>query len=624
MDTSKSFQPDQKEITYLGKDFGQLKDSLMRFAQTYYPATYKDFSNASTGMMFIEMAAYVGDVLSYYTDYQFRESLITSAVERKNIIALAKTLGYKAKTTVGSVGTLDVYQLVPAISNGDGTFSPDLRYTQIIKTGMVVASDAGVNFVTTEPVDFSVDTQNSPIETSVFQRNSSGQPEFYVLKKNVGISAGQVNTKSVQISSGTPFFKIPLPETNVIGVLDVMDADGNRWYETDYLSQDLVEVDVENIYKNDSQFYQYRDSVPFLMKFLKTSRRFVTGITADDTTFLEFGSGTDVQGDMMVIPSPNAIGKPTPFGSKTQAYDPSNFLNSKSYGQMPANTALVIRYLTGGGVESNVNANSIKNIVGIEYFGDLTELSRGDQNTIQIIRQSIKVNNPVPTTGGKGSETNSEIKANALSNFPAQNRTVTKGDYVVRTYAMPAKYGNIAKAFVATDAELSTSSTNPYAINLYVLCYDGNSRLTHATPALITNLRSHLNQFRLLTDGVNILDGYIINVGVDFSVITYKNYNKRDVLTGCLAVVQDYFDIDNMQFSQPINLSRLELEIAKVDGVQSIASLSLKNLTSRDGDYSPHEYDIVQATVSKIVYPSIDPSVFEVKFPSKDIIGRCV
>jgi len=114
----------------------------------------------------------------------------------------------------------------------------------------------------------------------------------------------------------------------------------------------------------------------------------------------------------------------------------------------------------------------------------------------------------------------------------------------------------------------------------------------------------------------------LINIGVDFTIIVYKNYNKREVLANCITLVQNYFDINNIQFCQPINLSRLQLEIAKVDGVQSVTSLKIKNLTIVDGDYSPYEYNIEKATVDNIVYPSIDPSVFEVKYPTKDIVGR--
>lgn len=635
LDTPKSFQPGKKDIKYLSRDFSQLKKSLVEFTQTYYPNTYNDFSDASTGMMFIEMAAYVGDVLSFYTDYQFKESVFVNSEERKNIIALAKTRGYKTQASFPSVTQLDVYQLVPAIQNQDGTFSPDLTYCQILKAGMVAVSDTNISFVTDEAVDFTVDTTNNPLEISVFQRNGIGQPEFYVLKKTVNASSGQITTKTFDVGSATPYYQLLLEDTNVIEILDMVDSDGNSWYETDYLAQDLVPIESENVFKNDSSFYQYRDTVPFVMKFLKTSRRFTTSVNSDNTTTIEFGAGTDARDDELIVPNNQVLTQSGIFKNLNVSYDPANFLNSKSYGQAPANTTLTVRYIVGGGPQSNVAANSIQNISSVDFYGDITELPQNDQNITNMIRSSLKANNPIAATGGAGPETNDAIKNNAMAFNSSQNRAVTRQDYVVRAYSLPAKFGSISKAYVSTETELDSSSpvipgastalidkNNPFAINLYVLSQDSSGRLIQSNPALQANLRNYLNQFRLLTDAVNIIDGYIINVGLQFSIVVYKNYNKRDVLSNCLTVATSYLSTDNMQFCQPINLSRLQLEIAKVDGVQSVTSITLNNLTSRDGDYSSNQYDIASATVNGIVYPSIDPCVFEVRYPSKDIVGR--
>lgn len=624
LDTPKSFQPSRKDIKYLNKDFTQLRQSLIDFAKVYYPNTYKDFSEASTGMMFIEMAAYVGDVMSYYIDYQFKESMLVNSEERQNIIDSARSLGYKAKVTTPSVTKLDVYQLVPSKTDETGSIAPDLSYAQIIKPGMTATSTNGSSFITNLPVDFTVDTKNDPLEISVYQRNSSGQPEFYVLKKSVDSSAGRILTKTVAVGDPVSFYRVEFSETNVLGIVDVFDSDGNRWYETDYLAQDLVPIDSENIFKNDMVMSKYRDTAPFLMKFLRTSKRFVIGVNADDTAFMEFGSGTNLQDDELIIPNVNTVSNQSIFRTENISYDPANFLSSKSFGQAPANTTLTIRYLVGGGIESNVNANTITNVNSIEFFGDITELPGLERTLTETVRRSIKVNNPIPAVGGLGSESNEVIRNNALANYGSQNRAVTQQDYVVRSYSMPSKYGSVAKAYAVADQSVDTSATgyNPFAVNLYILCYNTQKKLINSNPAIQENLKNYLGQYRMLTDAVNILDGYIINIGVDFGIVVYKNYNKRDVLANCLTMVQEYFNIDNVQFCQPINLSRLELEITRIDGVQSVSYLKLKNLTARDGDYSPYEYDIKQATVEKVVYPSIDPSVFEVKYPTKDIVGK--
>jgi hypothetical protein len=647
LDTQKSFQPNKRDVKYLSKDFSQLKQSLIQFAQTYYPNSYKDFSETSPGMMYIEMAAYVGDVLSYYIDYQFKESMLINSEERQNIIDSSRSIGYKTKPTAPSVTKLDVYQLVPSKISEDGNYVPDMHYAQIIKPGMSCISDTNVTFLSSVPVDFTVDTKNDPLEISVYQRNVAGQPEFYVLKKTVDAFSGQFITRTVSVSTPTPFYKIYLNETNVIEVFDVYDTDGNRWNETDYLAQDLVPIDSENIYKTDSALSVYRDTVPFLLKYLRTSKRFVTGVNADGTTFLEFGSGTNISDDEIIIPNVYTVSKPATFRPESANYDPANFLSTRAFGQAPGNTALTIRYVTGGGIESNVNANSIKNVTNVEFFGDITELPTFEQSVTALVRRSVKVNNPVPAAGGRDAETNDEIRNNALASCSSQGRAVTQKDYAVRAYAMPSKYGAIAKSYAVADTQLdptpvqsdlylySTSSlaptntntkfvkqNNPFSIDLYLLCYDTNQRLISTNEAIRQNLRNYLNQYRMLTDSVNLLDGYIINIGVEFTIIAYKNYNKREVLANCLTLAQNFFDINNIQFCQPINLSRLELEIAKIDGVQSVSNLKIKNLTLRDGDYSPYEYDITKATVDKVVYPSIDPSIFEVRFPTKDIVGR--
>jgi hypothetical protein len=297
-----------------------------------------------------------------------------------------------------------------------------------------------VNFLTNSPVDFTVDTKNDPLEVSVYQRNSAGQPEFFVLKKSANAFSGKFVSKQISVGSPTPFFKTYLNETNVIEVFDMYDSDGNRWNETEYLAQDLVPIESENIIKNDTALSVYRDTAPFLLKYLKTSKRFVTGVNADGTTFIEFGSGTNISDDEIVIPNIYTVGKVSTFRTEGVYYDPSNFMSSNAFGQAPANTTLTVRYVVGGGIESNVNANSIKNTTSVEFFGDVTELPTLERNLTDLVRRSIKVNNPIPAAGGRGAETNDELRNNAIASCSSQGRAVTQKDYVVRTYAMPSKY----------------------------------------------------------------------------------------------------------------------------------------------------------------------------------------
>ena len=648
----KSFAPNSREIRYINRDFSQLKDTLIEFSKTYFPNTYKDFSSASPGMMFIEMAAYVGDVLSYYTDYAFKEGLIQSATERKNILSSAKYLGYKPKVTKVATGPLDLYQLCPSIEDDNGNYIPDQEYMLSIKENSQFSNNNGSYYVLNQNIDFSVSSSNSPRIDTVYSRNANGTPQFFLLQKSGQVSSGQVYTKQITINSPSEFLKIYLDETNVIEVIDVVDSDGNKWYEVDYMAQELTPIAIPNDISYEGSLLQYKDSVPYILNYLRTSRRFVTSIDANNLTYLEFGAGTDGINNEIVTFDPTLIGVGlTNINRLNVPLDPSNFLKKESYGIAPSNTTLTIRYLVGGGILSNCIANDIKNIVSVDFENSNEGLTPEKSNLLTTVKNSLAVTNPDPCVGGNDAETDEEIKLNAMANFGAQNRAVTQSDYLVRVYSLPSKYGTIAKAQVISNSNLNvginkilagtvdSSNTatvmdnsvnnyfrkiaydisNPFSINIYILSYDGNKKLTQPNSALITNLITYLKQFRILTDGINIIDGYIINIGINFTISVFKGYNKKDVLLNCINAVKRFFNIDQWNFSQSINLSQLQLEIANVEGVQSIVNLEIVNKTSLDGDYSSVQYDIKSATKNGVIYSSVDPSIFEIKYPDSDI-----
>lgn len=648
----KSFLPNNKDIRYINRDFNQLKESLIDFAKTYFPNTYKDFSPAAPGMMFIEMASYVGDVLSYYTDYAFKEGLIQSATERKNILSLAKYLGYKPKPSKGATGPLNIYQLCPSMDDGTGNYIPDPDYALIIKENSQFSNNNGSYYVLNQTIDFSVSSSLSKRVDTVYSRNLDGTPEFFLLQKEGTISSGQVYTKEVTVTNPSQFFKIYLDENNVLGIIDVIDSDNNKWYEVDYLAQELVPIGLPNNTSYEGSLTQYRDSVPYILHYLKTSRRFTTSIDEEDLTYLEFGAGTDGISDEIITFDPNLIGVGlSNINNVNVPLDPSNFLKKESYGIAPRNTTLTIRYLVGGGISSNCPANDIKRVISAEYENTSEGLLPEQANLLRTVKNSLAVSNPEPCTGGKGTETSEEIKLNAMANFGSQNRAVTQNDYLVKIYSLPPKYGAIAKAQVISDSSLNVGInkiltgtvnsdniatvsdnslnnyfrkiaydiSNPFSINVYILSYDENKKLVRPNSALITNLITYLKQSRMITDGINIIDGYVINIGVEYSIMTYAGYNKKDVLLNCINATKDFFNIDQWNFSQPINLGQLQLEIAKVDGVQSVINLKITNKTILDGNYSAIEYDISSATKNNIIYPSVDPCIFEVKYPDSDI-----
>lgn len=655
--TQKSFQPQSKEVRYLNRDFASFREGLINFAKYYYPNSYKDFTDSSPGMMFIDQASYVGDVLSYYTDYIFKEGLFVNTQERKNIIALAKFLSYKAKPSRGATGQIDVFQLCPATTDADGNYVPDDKFALSIKENMQVSNNSGASYLTSEPVNFSVDTPLSPLITSVYQRDNTGVPVYFLLQKKANIRSGKLITKTFVVGEMQPFLDLFLDEDSVLEIINVKDSDNNTWYEVDFLAQENVLYGVPNDDAFEGYLSQFKGVVPYILKYLKTSRRFTVNVDENNRTYLEFGGGTNGFADEIINLSSEQVGVGlSNLTNLNLSLDPSNFLKNDTYGLAPTNTTLTVTYTVGGGLESNSPSNSVININSIDVDNTTEGLAPEEINLLNTVKSSLRVNNIDATTGGKGSETNDEIRQNAIAAFAAQNRIVTQNDYLARVYSMPPKYGTVSKAQVITYNSLDVNQnqilvgtvnqnnvatvinnntqnffrkiaydrSNPFAVNLYVLTYDNNHNLTQANEALISNLLTYLRQFRMLTDGINIVDGYIINIGVEFIITVYKGYNKKEVLSNTIAAVQDFFNIDTWEFSQPINLSSLRLEIAKIEGVQTVVALNIKNLTplNTNGDnYSPIQYDIAAATQNDMIFPSVDPSIFEVKYPDKDIKG---
>ncbi len=632
-----------KEVRYLNKDFKSFKDNLIEFSKIYFPREYNDFNESSPGMMFIEMASYVGDVLSYYVDNQFKESLLAFAEEKRTVYNMAQSLGYKPKLATPSTATLDVYQTVPASVSGTGAdtvSSPDLDYALIVKEGMELTSNTGVVFTTQEDCNFSFESIYEPKDTTIYESNVV--PVTYLLKKSIRVVSGDITTEFFTFNNSEKYKRIALANSNVTEIISCTDTDGNSWYEVPFLAQDTVFTDMENTSKNDDQLYTYSDQAPYLLKLLKTSRRFTTFIREDGKTELRFGAGTSDSPDEEIVPNPDEVGSSLP-GSPSklgQALDPSNFLSTKAYGQAPSNTQLTIVYRHGGGVEHNVVSNSIRAIESSRVVLDETGLS---STLVNSTRNSVAVNNPLPAAGGRGAESVIEVKNNTLAYFQAQQRAVTKEDYITRVYALPQKYGNVAKAYIVQDSQLDANNSvnqndtnrieNPLALNLYVLGFDSSKRLASLNQAVKENIQTYLTQFRMVTDAVNIKDAFVINIGVDFDLLTKVGYNKEEVVLRAIQEVQSFFDIDKWQIGQPIVLADLAYKLSLVEGVSAVVPpesnnpnnlpVSITNKYKESDGYSGNLYDINAATKEGIIFPSLDPSCFELKF-SSDIQGRVV
>jgi len=615
----------KKDIRYLNKDFDQFRANLIEFTKQYFPNTYNDFNESSPGMMFMEMASYIGDVLSYYTDNQLKESLLTAAAERGNIVGLAASVGYKAKNKIPATVDLDVFQLLPAKTEGSSKI-PDWSYALTLKEGMVVRDDTtNIEFRTTTLVNFRASSSFDSTDVTIYQVNDNKEPVYYLLKKSVKAIAGTLVTESYRFGNAKRFDKILLDTTDAIEVVSITDSDNNTWTEVPYLAQDTVFETISNTVQHDPELSQY-PSVPYLLKLKKTARRFVTRFRADRKLEIQFGPGISADTDEELIPNPDNVGSSL-TGLQLQfdhPIDPSNFMYTKSYGLAPSNTVLTVTYSTGGGIESNVNAYSLSNIVRIEYEIDSQSL---DKTLLDRIKASVATTNPTPATGGKSEETIDELRQNAMANFAAQQRAVTNSDYVIRAYSMPARFGSVAKAYVIQDEQVAVDTgrltvPNPLAINLYTLGYDGNGAFTPLNPAVLNNLKTYLSQYRMLTDAVNIKTAFVINIGIQFEIITLPEYNSNEVLVRCISKLKEIFNNRLWQINQPIVISKLYTDLDRIEGVQTVSKIKISNLFETVNGYSGNVYDINAATKAGVIYPSLDPSIFEVKYPNKDIVGK--
>lgn len=623
----------KKDIRYLARDFGTLRQNLIDFAKNYFPNSYQDFNESSPGMMFLEMSAYVGDVLSYYTDVALQESMILQASETQNILNLAQSFGYTPKTSVAANVSLDVFQIVPAIGSGTNN-RPDWNYAFSIEPGMQVASetDNTIQFRTIDYLDFRFSSSFDPTEVTVFEIDDiTNEPTFYLLKKSVKAVSGVIKQVNYSFGSPKPYDKVILNDNKIIEILYAIDSDGNKWYHVPYLAQDTIFESVPNIPRNDRTLNKYRNETPYLLKLNKVSRRFSSRAFGNNFTSsyeINFGAGVSDFDDEEILPNPDLIGSSlTGIESSTSAnIDPSNFLYTKTYGLAPNNTTLTVYYTQGGGVRDNVSSETLTRIIQRTILLDETGL---DSTLYNQVVGSLAATNPEPATGGKDGETINEIRQNALASFASQNRAVTKEDYIIRTYSLPQKYGAIGKAYITKDTQLTEESifnsdrvANDLALNLYVLGYDGSNKLTTVNTATKENLKTYLNHHRMLTDAINIKDAYIINIGVEFDIITIPDQNGNQVILRCIEKLKRYFDIKRWQINQPIVISNIYTELDRVEGVQTVVNVKFVNYYDTTLGYSRNAYNLETATKDGIIFPSLDPSIFEIKYPDNDIVGR--
>ena len=603
---------EDQNISYIDKSFTEFKGQLQQYAKTYFPNTYNDFSESTPGNMFIEMASYVGDVMSFYLDTQTQENFLLFAKEKENLYAQAYVMGYRPKASYASSTTVDVYQIIPTTTSASVLVPNVNTYGLLIPANTVITSTStGTKFITTQEIDF---TNTASAELTFVNSGS------YLIKKSVPAISAELKSTTISFAPNQKFATANITDTNILQILNVTGSNGNIFYEVPYLAQSTIFQKTANTGSN-------QDQVPYLLSLQRVPRRFVSRILSDNTIQLEFGAGVSDKSDSQIIPTAGNIqsGSVPGISLITNNYNEASTFFTQEYGLVPSES-LTVKYLVGGGIQSNIPVSDLTDI----NVSSITSTKNGYAGPLlpQILN-SVVSTNPNPSSGGRNGDTIEEIRQNALYAYSTQLRAVTKDDYIVRSLAMPADYGTVSKAYISQDfynnPQQTTSYTqgfNPLSLDLYVLSYNSAKQLATGSALLKNNLATYINQYRMVTDAINIKDAYYINVGINFDITVLSGYSNKDVLTNCISSLQNHFNIDNWQINQPIILSEITSKLLQIRGVQSIVKIEVVN--KQGGDYSPYGYDIAGATRNNNVYPSLDPAIFEVRFPNTDIQGRVV
>jgi hypothetical protein len=608
----------RRNINYLNKDFQGFRNSLINYAQTYFPTSYNDFTEASPGMMLMEMSAYVGDVLSFYLDNQTQETFTQFARQTKNLFELAYMFGYKPKVTSVASVELEVSQVIPATATGS---IPNFDYALFIQPNATVKSNVGgPSFLIEDAIDFSYSSSLDPTEVEVYEQ-AGGQTVSFLLTKTVKAISATINSTTIN-TGNTPqeFYTTTINNNNIIGILDMTDANNNPWFEVPYLGQELVYTSVKNTNPNDPNNYLNKGDVPYLLKTTQVANRYTTRFIDSGSLQIQFGAGKSTDTTEEVLPNPENVGLGLTFEKDklTTAYSPTNFIFTNTYGIAPTGL-LTVRYLTGGGVSANVPSNTLTTLTGNISF-QKTGLSNSD-----VYFNSLTVNNRFAASGGQDGDTISEIRQNIISNYSSQQRTVTADDYLVRALSMPPKYGDIAKAYITqTNLESVLPGEIPSSLSLYILTFNNTGKLTTASSTLKQNLQTYLSQHRVIGDSISIKDGFVVNIGIEFEIVVLPEFNNNQILNTCISRLKNQFLTSRWQINQPIMLKDISILLDRVPGVQTVKNVYITNKVGASLGYSQYAYDIEGATINNVVYPSLDPMIFEVKYPNTDIKGRVV
>ena len=593
---------DQKKIVpinYTNREFEGIREDLLEIAERLYPDTFQDFSEASFGALMVDSVAYVADQLSFYMDYNINESFLDTAYQYNNIIRMGRALGYKDTGRPSTYGTVAMFVIVPASPTGIG---PDRNYIPILKRGSRFSSENGLNFVLLENVDFA-DLQNPVVVARV--NATTGAPTSYAVKAYGNVVSGYFSRTDIQTGPYERFKRIRLPITNLAEIISVFDSEGNEYFEVDYLSQDMVYREASNKnFKN--------DNTPSILKPFLISRKF-TVERSRGNVYLQFGSGESGASDVVTNPQEVVMEIFGKSYSTDTTFDPSRLSKVKSLGIVPANTTLSISYRVTNPANSNVGVLALNTVGnGLFEFSDRSVLST---DGMQGVISSLEVSNEEPIVGDVSYASSGEVKRRIFDTFPTQNRAVTQADYENLCYRMPSKFGSIKRVSAQRDPDSKKRN-----LNLYVISEDSFGKLTLTNSTIKKNLKTWLNQHRMINDTIDIIDPYIINYGIDFIIRPAHGADRFSTLNLAIEQLKTKYQASTY-IGEPIYLSDIYDALKQVEGVLDVVKVKFTNKTGVG--YSNATIDLNKNLSPNGDYLIIPKNaIAELKYPQTDIKGK--
>jgi len=590
----------KRPVKYVSRDFQDIKNSLVNHAKRYYPDSFKDFNEASFGSLMLDTIAYIGDNLSFYLDYQTNEGFLDSAIETKNINRLAKQLGYKPTGTSSTEGVVTIFILIPASTNTRGV---DEEYLPILKRGSKFSAEGGGVFTLQEDIDIA-NPDNEVIVAKV--DTNTGDPTYFAVKAKGRVISGELFTENITVGDYNKFLKLKLDGVGISEIVSVFDTEGNQYYEVPYLSQNVIYEQIENRASD-------KTSVPFSLRLKPVPRRFTVDFE-DGETFIQFGFGSsqNLTTDLVADPADVVLDVHGRNYQTDDSFDPSNLIKNDKFGVAPENTVLTVTYRANDAVTSNAAVNTITTAIEPNLvFKNRASLS---DNVVEFIQSTIESTNEEAIIGDVSEPDQEEIRTRAFDSYASQNRAVTKQDYIALCYRMPRGFGSIKRASISQDKDSFKRN-----LNLHVLSEDVNQNFITPSITLLNNLKNWLNQYKMINDTIDIIPGRIVNLSIDFEVVTDVDVNKFDVLNACIAEIKDEFGTKK-NMGEPFYISDVFKVLNRVPGVIDTVFVDVDTKTEPGYSQFPFDIDLNTSPDGKII-SAPDNTVFEIRDFDQDVQG---